>query len=103
MLGDDMVKLKQVFPDRLVFEVEGELVEASMDEVSDKIKAYVELVGEQPDEADLKRILKTTVRKLYAKGKKKMEKPDFTKFIDEELEEEEGEKEKAKRKAEEAK
>jgi hypothetical protein len=102
MLGDDMVKLKQVFPDRLVFEVEGELVEASMDEVSDKIKAYVEIVGEQPDEADLKKILKTTVRKLYAKGKKKMEKPDFSKLIDVELEEEE-EKEKAERKAEGAK
>jgi hypothetical protein len=80
------MKLKQVFPDKLVFEVEGELVEASMDDIADKIKAYVELVGEQPDEADLKKILKTTVRKLYAKRKKKIEKPDFSKLIGVELE-----------------
>jgi len=91
-----MIKLKQVFPDKLVFEVEGELVEASMDDIADKIKAYVELVGEQPDETNLKKILKSTVRKLYQKRKLKMEKPDFSKFIDVELEEENGGKEGAK-------
>ena len=80
------MKLKQVFPDKLVFEVEGELVEASMDDIADKIKAYVELVGEQPDEENLKKILRTTVRKLYEKGKKKIEKPDFNKLINVELE-----------------
>jgi hypothetical protein len=67
---------------------------------ADRVKAYVELVGEQPDEADLKKILRTTVRKLYEKGRKKMEKPDFSKFIEEELE---GEEEKAEKKGEGAK
>jgi len=81
-----MVKLKQVFPGKLVFEVEEEKVEIPMEQVEEQVKLYVQIVGEQPDEENMKKIIRKLVKDVYEKKRIIVSKPDFSKFINMELE-----------------
>jgi uncharacterized iron-regulated protein len=81
------MKLKQVFPDKLVFEVENETTEISMEDVVRQIRAYVEIVGENPDDTQIKKIVRKLVKDICERRRIVVSKPDFSKLINVELEE----------------
>jgi uncharacterized iron-regulated protein len=80
------MKLKQVFPDKLVFEVENETIEISMEDVVRQIRAYVEIVGENPDDERLKKIVRKLAKDICERRRIVVSKPDFSKLINVELE-----------------
>jgi uncharacterized iron-regulated protein len=80
------MKLKQVFPDKLVFEVENETIEISMEDVIRQIRAYVEIVGENPDDERLKKIVRKLAKDICERRRIVVSKPDFSKLINVELE-----------------
>jgi len=80
------MKLKQIFPDRLVFEVENETIEISMEDVVRQIRAYVEIVGENPDDERLKKIVRKLAKDICERRRIVVSKPDFSKLINVELE-----------------
>jgi len=77
------MKLKQVFPEKLVFDVDGEVVEVASEDILERIKTYVETVGEEPDEEALKKMLRKIAGDIHRKKHVSVRKPDFTKFIGE--------------------
>jgi len=81
------MKLKQIFPDRLVFEVKNKTIEISMEDVVRQIRAYVEIVGENPDDERLKKIVRKLVKDICERRRIVVSKPDFSKLINVELEE----------------
>jgi uncharacterized iron-regulated protein len=81
------MKLKQVFPDKLVFEVENETIEISMEDVVRQIRAYVEIVGENPDDTQIKKIVRKLAKDICERRRIVVSKPDFSKLINVELEE----------------
>jgi uncharacterized OsmC-like protein len=81
------MKLKQVFPDKLVFEVENETTEISMEDVVRQIRAYVEITGENPDDEQLKKIVRKLAKDICERRRIIVSKPDFSKLINVELEE----------------
>jgi len=79
------MKLKQVFPEKLVLQIEDSDIELSVDEVLNRIKEYVKIVGDLPSDEEMKKILRKLAEEVYEKKTISIEKPDFTKMIGVEL------------------
>jgi len=79
------VRLKQVYPDRLILEVEGASIELNVDDVLNRIREFVKIVGELPDDEEMKKIIRKLAEEAYEKKTISIKKPDFTKMIGVEL------------------